>query len=95
MVQVGCRTGMTKLGRFLGVSHHVKSLMSYWVLPVSGIPISRTTVQMVTNLESETNQNQKQFEVNNKHVVDRFKVEYIGANYLQNHHQKTDVEIWE
>jgi hypothetical protein len=37
--------GEIKLGRFLGVSHHVGSLMSYWVLPASGIPISRTTVQ--------------------------------------------------
>ena len=69
--------------------------MSYWVLPVSRIPISRTTVQMVTNLESETNQNQKQFEVYNKRVTDRFKEEYIGENYLHNHHQKPDVEIWE
>ena len=23
----------TKLGRFLGFSHHIESLMSYWVLP--------------------------------------------------------------
>ena len=44
--------GETKLGRFLGVSYHVRSLMSYWVFPVSGIPISRTIVQRVINLES-------------------------------------------
>ena len=87
--------GETKLGRFLGVSHHVGSLMSYWVLPVSGIPISRTTVQRVTNLESATNQNQKRFEVYDKRIADRFNEEYIGANYLQNHHQKPDVELWE
>ena len=42
--------GETKLGRFLGVSHSVGSLMSYWVLPSSSIPITRTTVQRVTNL---------------------------------------------
>ena len=42
--------GDTKLGRFLGVSHSVGSLVSYWVLPSSGIPIARTTVQRVTNL---------------------------------------------
>ena len=42
--------GETKIGRFLGVSHHTGSLMSYWVLPASGIPMSRTTVQRVTNL---------------------------------------------
>ena len=31
--------GETKLGQFLGVPHSVGSLMSYWVLPSSGIPI--------------------------------------------------------
>ena len=40
----------TKLGRFLGVSHHIVSLKSYWVLSASGIPMNRTTVQQVTNL---------------------------------------------
>ena len=50
---------------------------------------------MVTNLESETNQSQKHVEVCDKHVAYRFKEEYIGANYLQNNHQKTDVELWE
>ena len=74
--------GETKLGRFIGVSHHVGSLMSYWVLPVSGIPISITTVQRVTNLESDTNQNQKHFEVYYKRISDRFKEEYIGENYI-------------
>ena len=65
--------GKTKLGRFLGVSHHAGSIMNDCVLPVSGIPISRTTVKMVDNLESATNQIQKHFEVYNKRVVDGFK----------------------
>ena len=39
----------TKLGRFLGPLHKVGSLTSYWVLPKSCIPISRTTVQCVTH----------------------------------------------
>ena len=76
--------GETKLGRSLGVSRHVGSLISYWVIPVSEIPITRTTVQRVTNLESATNQNQKRFKVYDKHIADRFNEEYIGANYLQN-----------
>ena len=48
--------GETKLGIFLGVSHHIGSLMSYWVFPASGILMPRTTVQQVTNLESQTEQ---------------------------------------
>ena len=67
--------------------------MSYCVLPVSGIPISITTVQRVTNMKSETNQNQKRFEVYGKRISDRFKEEYIGANYPQNHHQIPDVKL--
>ena len=46
--------GETKLGRFLGVSHQMGSLMSYWVLPASGILMSIPTVQRITNLESQT-----------------------------------------
>ena len=71
--------GKTELGRFLGVSHHVGSIMSYRVTPVSEIPISRTTVQRVVNLESSTNQNQKTVELYNKRVTERFKEEYIEA----------------
>lgn len=43
-----------ELGRWLGVSHRVGQLMSYWILPVSEIPISCVTVQRLTNLERET-----------------------------------------
>jgi PAS domain-containing protein len=46
--------GKTQLGRWLGVSHRVGQLMSYWILPISGIPISCTTVQRLTNLEKQT-----------------------------------------
>ena len=54
--------GDIKLGQFLGPSQKVKSLMSYWVLPKSVIPISRTTVQRVTHLETQTYANTKRFE---------------------------------
>ena len=46
--------GPVGLGRWLGVSHRVGQSMSYWILPESGIPISCSTVQRVTNLESNT-----------------------------------------
>ena len=79
------------MGRFLRVSHHVGSIMSYWLLPARVIPISRATVQMVTNLELATNINQKKIEVYDKSVADRFKEEYTGENDLHNHYQKPDV----
>ena len=45
--------GETKLGHWLGVSHHVGSLMSYWVITLKGHVISWTTVSRVTNLEKQ------------------------------------------
>jgi hypothetical protein len=45
-----------ELGQWLGVSHRVGPLMSYWILPQSGIPISCTTVQRVANLEQQTDE---------------------------------------
>ena len=46
--------GETKLGRWLGVSHRVGTLMSFWILTADGQVMSRTTVQRVTNLEQQT-----------------------------------------
>ena len=46
--------GEVEIGRWLGVSHRVGRLMSYWILPPSGIPISCSTVQRLTNLEQST-----------------------------------------
>ena len=61
--------GETKLEIFLGVSHQVGYLSSYWVLPASGIPMSRTTVKRVTNLESQTKQCKKRFSVYDKRIA--------------------------
>lgn len=46
--------GTNEIGRWLGVSHRVGPVMTYWVLPKSGIPISTDTVQAVTQAEQET-----------------------------------------
>lgn len=43
--------GETNLGRFLGVSHRVGNLMSYWILTINGRTVSRTTVQRLTTIE--------------------------------------------
>lgn len=44
----------TKLECWLGVSHKVGSLMSFWLLTSGCQVLSRTTVQRVTNLELQT-----------------------------------------
>ena len=38
----------------MGVSNRVGQLTSYWILPESGIPVSCTTLQRITNLEKQT-----------------------------------------
>ena len=48
--------GEIELARWLGVSHRVGRLMSYWILPESGIPVSATTVQRMTNDERSTDE---------------------------------------
>ena len=50
-------SGETKLGRWLGVSHRIGTLMSFWVFTSSRRVMSRTTVQRVTNLELQVGEN--------------------------------------
>ena len=65
--------GEVRLGRFLGISSTTGSLMSYWVLPDSGIPESRTTVQRVTVAESGTEANRERFKEFDTKIAERFK----------------------
>lgn len=51
--------GEVEIARWLGVSHRVGRLMSYWILPESGIPISATTVQRITNDERSSEETKK------------------------------------
>ena len=46
--------GPPEVGRWLGVSHRIGKLMSYWVLKKNGQVVSRTTVQRVPDLELST-----------------------------------------
>ena len=71
--------GERKLGRWLGVSKRVGSLMSYWILTPKATVISRTTVQRVTNLEAEVEENKKRFQEYDSFIVDR--LEEDGATY--------------
>ena len=39
------------LGRWIGIAHQIGSDLCYWVLPETGVPMARTTVQHVTELD--------------------------------------------
>ena len=84
----------TRIGRFLGPSHKVGSLMSYWVLPKSGIPISITAVQRVTNLETQTDANKKRFEHYDKAINERFYDVYTQESFSAPSSDKPTMEMW-
>ena len=46
--------GVNEIGRWLGVSHRTGPMMTYWILPKSGRPISTDTVQQITESEKQT-----------------------------------------
>ena len=63
--------GETKLGRWLGLSHRVGSLMSYWVLTQKENVISRTTVSRVTNLEIQIDSTKSRLQEFDTAITDR------------------------
>ena len=53
--------GKRGLSCWLGVLHRSSGDMSYWIIKADGYVISRTTVQRITNLESEMSGNKLMF----------------------------------
>ena len=49
--------GETYIGKWLGVSHRIGPLISYWILTAQGTVICRKTVQRITHLETQTAEN--------------------------------------
>ena len=72
--------GEIQIGRFLNVSHNTGSLMAYLVLPESGIPVSRTTVQRVTEIEKTTDANKARIKQYDSKIAERFKEERLAKN---------------
>mgnify|MGYP003326537431 FL=1 len=61
-----------KLGRWLGISHRVGPLMSYWILPDSGRPISCTTVQPMSLVDMSTSENKQRMDEYTRKLEDKF-----------------------
>jgi hypothetical protein len=43
-----------KLARWIGIAHRVGQALCYWILPESGRPLARTTIQAVSQDELAT-----------------------------------------
>ena len=71
--------GPLELGRWLGVSHKLGDLMSYWILPQSGKPISCVTVQRLTELEQDTRDWKLKMDNYDKAIHDRLDIKQPHA----------------
>ena len=87
--------GDTKLVWFLVPSHIFGLLMSFWVLPDSGIRISRTTVQRVIRLETQTDANRKRFEYYATAITEIFHEVYTQESFPAPSSDNPTIEIWE
>ena len=57
--------------------------------------MSRSTVQQVTNLESQIEQCNKRFEVYCRSIAGMFNEVYIGGNFIDTPKNKPNIELWE
>jgi len=48
--------------RWLGIAHRVGQAMCYWILPSSGVPIARSTIQAITPKELELENDKQQIQ---------------------------------
>ena len=62
-----------KIGRFLGVAKTSSNIMSFHILPESGIPVVAGTVQRVTEAEKQTDANKEKMKVFSEKIAQKFK----------------------
>ena len=63
--------GETKLEKWLGISHRVDILMSYWVHTENGTVVSIKTVSRVANIEAQTDENKFSITALDKAIQER------------------------
>ena len=68
--------GEPNLGKWLGVSHCIGSLMSYWVLVENGTLVSRTTAYKVTNIEAQNDKNKARITALDEAIQERLNNKY-------------------
>ena len=73
--------GEPAIGRWIGVSHKIGQLMSYWILPISGVPISCITIQWLAPSEMLTEANIKRMNEFDDRMGDRFVVKDKDMSY--------------
>ena len=67
--------GSRRLGRWIGIAHRIGSDLCYWVLPETGVPMARTTVQHVTELDLKTDEIKEKVKVFESKLRERLRDE--------------------
>jgi hypothetical protein len=62
------------LARWIGVAHRVGQAMCYWLLPESGIPIARTSIQLIASDEINTETFKEILSKFNQQIGDKLKI---------------------
>ena len=75
--QENAGAGPEKIGRWLGVSENIGSMMSCWILPESGTPVSRVTLRPMTFLELNTDEAKQACRSFDERIKERYKDDYI------------------
>jgi len=60
------------LSRWIGIAHRAGKAMCLWVLPMSGVPIARTTIQALDKKELESPETKCLLEAYDKAISERF-----------------------
>jgi hypothetical protein len=60
------------LGRWLGEATHIGQAMCYYILPISGVPIARSSVQPVTDAEKNTEEVQQELKMLDQAIYKKF-----------------------
>ena len=67
--------GVTYIGRWIGVSNIVGEMMSYWILTQNGRVISKTTVQILANIEKDTDKERSRINEFDSEIIRHFNEE--------------------
>ena len=79
-----------KIGRFLGIADSASNIMTYHILPPSGIPVTAGTVQRITQLELQTDAVKERTTAFTEKIAVKFK-----EGRLQQDGDKPDLAAWE
>ena len=68
--------------------------MSYWILTASDIPVSITTAQHMTYIDTCTNARKKSFKVYDEAIKERFHEKYTEEAFASPNSTKLTMEMW-